>query len=242
MNYRQIYDNLMTKAKLRGLDKAALSYYTEEHHVVPICLGGSDVESNLVLLTGREHYVAHLLLTKFKTGQDYYKCQHALGAMTTMKDLRRLTSHQFEKCREAKSIAMAEYQNDKVAKGEHQWQTAEHAESRRQAITAMNKSDANPSKKPENRLAYSLRLKTDYTCPFCKYIGKGHANMKRYHFANCKSLTSHIVATNLATGAVHRFLTRTYADLYVSNYKVEHSITKRGGWSFKLKDFSLLIY
>ena len=161
-----------------------------------------------------------------------------------MKDLRRLTSHQFEKCREAKSIAMAEYQNGKVAKGEHQWQTAEHAESRRQAITAMNKSDANPSRKPGNRLAASLRLKAEHTCQFCKYTGRNIANMKRYHFANCKSLTSHVVATDLATGAMYKFLTVNCASDFTKAPKVHECTVGRrqssGGWSFELKDFSLL--
>lgn len=38
--------------------------YYEEHHIVPRCLGGSDDKSNLVLLTAREHFIAHRLLSK----------------------------------------------------------------------------------------------------------------------------------------------------------------------------------
>lgn len=34
------------------------------HHIVPKCLGGSDEPSNLVVLSGREHFLAHYLLTK----------------------------------------------------------------------------------------------------------------------------------------------------------------------------------
>ena len=34
------------------------------HHIVPRAEGGSDDESNLVMLTAREHYIAHLLLAK----------------------------------------------------------------------------------------------------------------------------------------------------------------------------------
>lgn len=263
MNYGQIYDNLMAKAKLRGLDKAALEGYYEKHHVVPRCLGGSDKDSNLVLLTGREHYIAHLLLTK--AYPDVLDLARAVIIFLKDKGGRKLTSRQIQYLREkqqalmrklaasgdhpwqteehkaATSKRMTKRQNDKVSKGEHAWQTAEHAESRRQAITAMNKSDANPSRKPENKLASSLRLKAEHTCQFCKYTGRNITNMKRYHFANCKSLTSHVVATNRATGDVHKFLTEAHAWEYMSKYKAEHGITKRGGWSFELKDFSLLV-
>lgn len=38
--------------------------YTETHHIIPKCLGGSDDNYNLVKLSPEEHYLAHLLLTK----------------------------------------------------------------------------------------------------------------------------------------------------------------------------------
>jgi hypothetical protein len=59
MNYQANYDALIARAKIRLLDG-----YSERHHVVPRCLGGSDVSSNIVNLTPEEHYVAHQLLVK----------------------------------------------------------------------------------------------------------------------------------------------------------------------------------
>lgn len=59
MNYRRIYDDLIT----RRLDHTPTGY-VERHHIQMRSLGGSDDESNLVKLTSREHYVAHLLLHK----------------------------------------------------------------------------------------------------------------------------------------------------------------------------------
>lgn len=38
--------------------------YTETHHIVPRCLGGTDEADNLVELTAEEHLCAHLLLTR----------------------------------------------------------------------------------------------------------------------------------------------------------------------------------
>jgi len=64
MNYKKIYDALVEKAKARGLDKSQHEGYFEIHHIVPRCLGGTDEADNLVMLTGREHYVAHVLLWK----------------------------------------------------------------------------------------------------------------------------------------------------------------------------------
>ena len=57
MNYSIIYDGLINKRK----DTTATGYI-EHHHIIPKCMGGKDDESNLVSLTGREHWIAHLLL------------------------------------------------------------------------------------------------------------------------------------------------------------------------------------
>lgn len=59
MNYNKIYDALITRGKNRVLEG-----YKEKHHIVPRCLGGTDDKENLVDLTGREHFIAHLLLVK----------------------------------------------------------------------------------------------------------------------------------------------------------------------------------
>jgi hypothetical protein len=64
MNYKKIYDALVEKAKVRGLDKSQHEGYFEIHHIVPRCLGGSDESDNLVMFTGREHYISHMLLWK----------------------------------------------------------------------------------------------------------------------------------------------------------------------------------
>jgi len=59
MNYEAIYSNLISNAKSRIIEG-----YTEVHHIIPRCLGGSDNLDNLVALTAREHYIAHQLLVK----------------------------------------------------------------------------------------------------------------------------------------------------------------------------------
>lgn len=38
--------------------------YTERHHIIPKCIGGTNVKSNIVRLTPKEHRLCHLLLVK----------------------------------------------------------------------------------------------------------------------------------------------------------------------------------
>lgn len=59
MDYNKHYNNLISRAKSR-----ILLGYTESHHIIPRCMGGTDEQSNLVKLTAEEHYVAHQLLVK----------------------------------------------------------------------------------------------------------------------------------------------------------------------------------
>lgn len=59
MDYKKHYDSLITRAQHR-----IIASYTENHHIIPRCMGGSDDSNNLVRLTPEEHYVAHQLLIK----------------------------------------------------------------------------------------------------------------------------------------------------------------------------------
>ena len=74
MNYKKIYDNLIDYRKTNILRNG----YIEEHHIVPRSLGGTDESSNIVALTGREHYIAHLLLAKFN------RCKQTIYALWMM--------------------------------------------------------------------------------------------------------------------------------------------------------------
>lgn len=62
---KEQYYSLVNNAKPRGLDKKVVPFYTEEHHICPRCMNGTDEECNLVLLTYKEHILAHLLLYAF---------------------------------------------------------------------------------------------------------------------------------------------------------------------------------
>jgi len=59
MNYQRLYNNIVRRGQTRILEG-----YSEKHHIVPRCMGGTDEVSNLVKLTPEEHYLCHLLLVK----------------------------------------------------------------------------------------------------------------------------------------------------------------------------------
>ena len=67
MNYGGHYARLIDRA----IDRSVRGY-VEVHHVLPKCMGGTDVASNLVKLTAREHYLAHLLLVRM------FPCERSL--------------------------------------------------------------------------------------------------------------------------------------------------------------------
>lgn len=70
MNYLRIYENLVLFRQQHSAEG-----YTENHHIIMRSLGGSDEPSNLVRLTGREHWVAHLLLHKiYRKPQTAHAC------------------------------------------------------------------------------------------------------------------------------------------------------------------------
>jgi len=73
-------------------------------------MGGSDEKFNLVLLTLREHYVAHALLVKITEGtQAYYKMCHAFILMggRTQTQNKRNSSRLYEKCKKEISKAVS---------------------------------------------------------------------------------------------------------------------------------------
>lgn len=59
MNYQSIYQNLIEYRQ-----QNIPSGYIEKHHIIPKCVNGTDDISNLIMLTAREHFVAHQLLAK----------------------------------------------------------------------------------------------------------------------------------------------------------------------------------
>lgn len=82
--YKLWYFALIKQAQNRTIE---LEEYYEKHHIIPKSLGGSDEISNILKLTMREHFICHLLLTKFTTGQSFYKMTKALTMLMNIKQI-----------------------------------------------------------------------------------------------------------------------------------------------------------
>jgi len=44
----------------RGMSRQKPDGYTEKHHIIPKSFGGSNKQNNLVRLTPKEHFIAHI--------------------------------------------------------------------------------------------------------------------------------------------------------------------------------------
>ena len=69
MNYEKHYNKLIENCRNRIEEPE----YSENHHIVPRCQGGKDVDDNIVAMKPEEHFVAHQLLCKL------YPTNHALA-------------------------------------------------------------------------------------------------------------------------------------------------------------------
>lgn len=61
MDYEKIYESLIEKRRKDVLKKVG-DGSIETHHILPRSAGGTNDNENLVNLTCREHFMAHLLL------------------------------------------------------------------------------------------------------------------------------------------------------------------------------------
>lgn len=145
MNYRHIYMIIVTKAKMEmkeGLRTRKNGKYYENHHILPRSLFPlwADKTSNQVLLTAREHFFCHQLLTKIWPGQ---KMSFALAAFlwgynnSNKQGIQRvnkykITSREYERIRqqlvEATSIMQKQKWASKTPEELSEW-SKKHSES-----------------------------------------------------------------------------------------------------------------
>lgn len=103
--YSKWYYSIIKKAKLRTPPSEE---YTENHHIVPRSLGGSNKKENIVRLSAREHFVCHLLLPKFTSGDFKKKMEHAAFMLTTRgrdQDRYKVTNRWYQILKERMSAA-----------------------------------------------------------------------------------------------------------------------------------------
>lgn len=131
MDYERVYYALINRAiRETHIGKRVKNYscYYEYHHIIPKSLGGGDCDSNLVMLTAKEHYVCHLLLTKkFNPGtMEFAKMLCAFKCMCVSYKHSRMikNARQFKLYREHFSSVMSILQSgDKNSQYGKKWYT-----------------------------------------------------------------------------------------------------------------------
>jgi hypothetical protein len=114
MNYQKIYEHIIEKAKIKNRQKGKKIYY-ENHHIKPKCLNGLDEDKNLVLLTAKEHFICHKLLTKIYP--DNRDLATAFHFMVYGNNDYKNTARDYEYARELISkIGLSEETKEKISK------------------------------------------------------------------------------------------------------------------------------
>ena len=193
MNYKKIYNDLILKARFANRRKLRMNninyIYYENHHIISKCLGGSDDKNNKVLLTAREHFIAHKLLVKIYPNND--KLFYAVWFMcTTRKDDKeiKISSKEYETIRSTYSKNISKYLKGKYI-GE--------ASSMHGRIGELH-----PSFGRTGKLNGMFGKNQDiFMCPYCGNHGKG-AVMYRHHFENCKQNPNYILKEKIITKKV----------------------------------------
>ena len=128
--YTNWYYHIITKIQSENRKRYKKSdsrwVYYEQHHIIPKCFDGLDIAENLVLLTAREHFVVHWLLTKM-VGSTRQKEQmlNALGKMMQSNSGDRkkiITGRRYEICRKAYSKRNSTFMS-RLHKGKTGWNT-----------------------------------------------------------------------------------------------------------------------
>lgn len=133
MNYLKVYCNLIRKAQHRQVVEG----YTEKHHIFPISIFGKN--DKVVVLTAKEHYIAHALLEKIylkRCGINNWKTQKMIFAYCNMNAIneyhsgRYTNSRLYEYSKKRRSIIMSGSGNPFYGKT--------HSEEVRQKIKDLN--------------------------------------------------------------------------------------------------------
>lgn len=100
----------------------------EKHHIVPRSLGGPNGKDNLVVLTPREHCLAHMLLSRMFVGESKAKMCYALMSLAAFRNKNRmvLPTREYDRLRRAYTAALMDpdYRAWRSAQTAKQWTPA----------------------------------------------------------------------------------------------------------------------
>lgn len=140
--YFRVYNSIIIRAKNSIRSKSDNTYY-ESHHIIPTALGGDDKQSNKVLLTAREHYIAHHLLFKhYQSTQQIFemdKMAFAFNQMTWNVNGKRYNSKSFSIARKAMAEAISRQNKGKKLSQAHKDKLSKAATGRKMSQESIDK-------------------------------------------------------------------------------------------------------
>jgi len=157
MNYLNVYNNLVESRKLMNRTKRQDTYY-ESHHIIPKWLGGSNSASNRVLLTPREHFIAHRCLWKHYRDRPSALALHKMAKSNTSKQKRSFTSREFEIARKAFSESQKGEKNHMYGKPSPNRGKTNISKGKKLNPRPWLQGDNNPSRRSDVRTTISQKL------------------------------------------------------------------------------------
>lgn len=160
--YYTKYNQIVKHYKELNLVKSKDSY-TENHHIIPKCLGGADEETNFVRLPPRVHFLLHWMLVKI---YDHHSLKYAFNNMCTQGNeyYKRPSSASYQYARKYLSKMMKENNPNKdglQAKAAWAIASTERRENQRACMARVN--SLHKSKPKELRHYECRRCKTEIT-------------------------------------------------------------------------------
>lgn len=180
MNYKKTYDKLINNAiykHRRRLDRSNSKYvYYEKHHIIPRCLGGDNSKDNLVLLTAREHFVAHKLLAEM-----YPEEKGLIHAIVMMCRCENKRVHQRNYI-----VSSREFARYKLLFIEDMRERIKGEGNPMYGKTGEENPFFGKKHKQEtiDTIKYKLSIREIVTCPWCNEE-MNSSNAQQYHFDNC---------------------------------------------------------
>jgi hypothetical protein len=207
MDYFKIYNRIICRAKLekrKKLNRIDINYiYYESHHIIPRCMGGSNEEANLVLLTAREHFLCHWLL--YESNKKNTKLALAFFMMCNVKDKNQIRYTPSSKIIEYAKIQHSLYHHSKLDKFKkinsdlRKGKSLEVQLGKEKALScSIKKSNSlkecylnNPHllKRKSESMKGKNKVPKRFTCPNCGKIG-GISTMKQKHLPKCLANTT----------------------------------------------------
>jgi hypothetical protein len=217
MNYQKVYQNLIFKATHRP----QVLTYTECHHIIPKSLGGSDDATNLVELTAREHFIAHLLLAKIHGGPMIYAAWTMMNA-----NKRKYNNRQYSWVRNEYSKIISEKIRDRNRNNKYML-GKKHSDETKEKISNAQKGNKNrEGVKCSNETKYKMSVVAS------NRTGSKNPNAKTIE-ATSPTGVKYMILGNISSFAEEHNLERTTIRKMIGGY-LPPSNSKYYGWTFKI--------